>query len=293
MESGTTPDERDSRPPMSTTSLPETPSDAPRPPVRPPVLASDILLEDVAPRQPAANVLRLALATVALVFLGLGVLDLAGAVLAFGAWGEFAVGVVAIVLVLFPLPYRGRASLAALTALVPLVLGTLLIKDDVLHRIAGLVTLGVLPGVLFFRARYRALDAARMVLAIAFVLAAPGLWFAVTRVLNADVPLVVRVLDGALVAGALAGAFGFMGAETTGMCGVWATTTLVLASAHVAAVTWNAGWRVAGVAALVCVTSTTLLALALFQLLASAFAATARRVDIHRPVMESESQEAD
>ena len=150
-----------------------------------------------------------------------------------------------------------------------------------------------LPCVLFFRARYRALVAARVVLGVAFVMAAPGLVFAALHALDSNAPIVLRVIDGVLVAGSLAGAFGFMGAETTGMCGVWASSTLVLASSHVAAVVWGSGWRIAATAAVMCLACATLLALAGFQLLAAIFANAARRVDVHRPVMQSQSSAGD
>lgn len=274
---------------MSTTSLPESTSDAPPAPIRPPVLASDILLEDVAPHHPAASLLRLALGGVAAVFAALGVLELCGLLKAAGGWGELAVAAVAMVVMLFPLPYVVRATLAALTGFVPLLLGVMLLPETFAQRAAGLAMLVVLPAVFFFRARYRALSAARAVLAVAFVVAAPGLIFASVQAFDDHAPIAVRVLDGALVAGALGGAFGFMGAETTGACGVWATTTLGLASAHAASVVWTAGWRTATVAGVVCLVSATLLALAGFQLLATFFTEAARKVDVHRPVMSSSS----
>lgn len=289
MASAPTPDERDSRPPMSTTSLPETPTDPPPSPVNPPILASDILMEDVAPHHPAANILRTALGFVALSFAALGVLDVTGALKAAGAGGEWTMATVAAVLMVFPLPYVTRATLAALLGLVPLAIGACSLPETAWHRVAIGLLAAVLPCVFFFRARYRALAAARVVLAVAFVIAAPGLLFAVSSALDANAPLVLRVVDGALVAGALAGAFGFMGAETTGMCGVWASTTILLVAAHVATVASTAGWRVAISSAVIGAGCCTLVALAGFQLLATVFANAARRVDIHRPVMESSS----
>lgn len=278
---------------MSTTSLPETSTDPPPAHVNPPILASDILLEDVAPHHPAANILRTALAAVALSFTALGVLDVTGVVKAAGAGEELVVATIAVVVMLFPLPYVTRATLAALVAFVPLALGACLLPESAAHRLAIGLLATVLPCVFFFRARYRALSAARVVLAVAFGIAAPGLIFAASSALDANAPLALRVVDGALVAGALAGAFGFMGAETTGMCGVWASTTILLVSAHVATVCWTDGWRIAVSGAVIGLTCSTLLALAGFQLLATVFANAARKVDVHRPVMDSQSASPD
>jgi len=161
-------------PPMSTSSLPPEVapiSVVPFSIIKPPVLASDILREEVAPIAPAQRAVRIWLAAYALAFAALAAASRMG----FGPPsstvfnGSIATAVVALAAALVPAPYAARASFALIAGLVPLALGAVgegpLAAIGFQGRLAGALGVGLvtlLPGALFFRARYRAFRAARI-----------------------------------------------------------------------------------------------------------------------------------
>src|SRR5437016_6320422 len=102
------------RPPMSTTSLPEDADPLPTQTakVRPPVLASDILRDDVAPVAPARRAIRLWLALFSLVFLAIALFAQVGLGARANATGAYATAAVALLGVVLPVPYAIRAVLA-------------------------------------------------------------------------------------------------------------------------------------------------------------------------------------
>lgn len=291
----TTPDElakgaQDDRPPMSTTSLPLGETDVAAPArVPPPVLASDVLLEDVAPREPGRGSLRIALAAMAAVFFAVGALSLSGLSRASGAWGALASGALTSVLAVVRVPYAARAALALTAALVPLGLGALgtgPLSDGAPTAwpgLAWLAMLATLPGVLLFRARFRALRAARTLLVFAYAASALALVSAARELASADAPLPTRAIDVAALGLAMAGLFGFMGAETTGMCGVWALGLVCTGSLRVLATTFERQPQGA-VAAVGTGAALAVAMLGVMQLLAAWLRERARRVDVHRAV---------
>lgn len=292
-------------PPMSMTSLPvgvpRSPSS--RPCVQPPVLASDILREEVAPIAPGQTILRVWLAGFSLVFglaalasfLGLG----SNAPGVFG--GSLATAIVAAVAALVSVPYAARASLAVVVGLVPLLMGvggdgplSAIGFEGTLNAGAGLLTVTALPGALLFRARYRAFAAARIILGVA--LAASGLFLVLATLgtLDSAAPNITRVADGAAVITILTAFFGFMGEETSGGCSGWAALLLAVHALRLASQTFVGGldsglagrfgpWGfvVGGVGEFF---ASTIVAYAIFQLLAAIFASSARKVDVHRIV---------
>lgn len=286
---------------MSTTSLPidARANSSPAMRVRPPVLASDMLREEVAPIAPARRLIRVWLGTFALVFALAAVASRMGVTSqASGVFeGSVATAILAAIATLVPAPYAARAVIAAIAGLAPLLLGAASLgplaaigHEGALRSCAGLLLVTALPGALLFRARYRAFRAARGILAAALLACVPALYFLIVGALEADAALVARVADIAVVAATLTALFGFMGEETTGGCSNWAGLVLLVHAGRLASLDWipspasslpHGAWgHMVGAAGELAAGS--LVAFALFQLLAVAFAAKARQVDIHR-----------
>lgn len=285
---------------MSMTSLPSmssVPIGTPPPVVTPPVLASDILREDVAPIAPLRGAVRGWLAACAL---GFGIVAVASQQgLTRSSEGAFTGAVVvaglALLAALVPAPYAARAMAATIAGLVPLVVGTqgrgplaALSAEGVTPATLGLVLIATVPGVLLFRARYRAFKAARVILAAALVAALPALALVATQVIAAQAPLLDRIGGVALIAASLLSVAGFMGAETSGGCTLWAGLILLTHASRLA----MRGFEASGGAerytlwatALGELMATTLVAVGVFQLLAVALARAARRVDVRKAV---------
>jgi len=306
-------------PPMSmstiSTSVAAPPSD---PPAKPPVLASDMLREEVAPIAPAQRAIRIWLGMLALAFALAAAASMLGleARMPGGLEGTWATAIVAAIAAVIPAPYVARASLAAVAGLVPLVLGALgrgplaaIGFEGPARSLTGVALVTLLPGALLFRARYRAFGAARWILGFALLLAAPALFFLGHGALESRVDLVTCVCDAAVVVASLAALGGFMGEETTGGCNGVAVLIIVIHALRVpvvalsglaAAVVTGASDDVArelarastapygvfdapiaGVGEFI---GATLVAHALYQLLAAVFAREARKVDVHRIV---------
>jgi hypothetical protein len=142
----------------------------------------------------------------------------------------------------------------------------------------------LLPGALLFRARYRAFVAARVILAGALALALPALLLLVLGAL-ADAPPLLRAVDATLAASILTALFGFMGPETTGACTKWASLLLF---AHAVRVALHSFFGPKAppldsiaLGALGDLVSLTLVAFAIFQLLAALLSEQAREIDVH------------
>ncbi len=268
--------------------------------VRPkPILASDILKDEVAPLQPWANAARWACvaSSIALTALAIGALralptatglPLTEAVFALGFAAAAAL----------PLPYAARAGVIAGLGVGLLVEGGALPSGalrlvfsaplegpgGVAARTAAAI---FLPAALFFRAHYRAYRGARALLALAWLFALPFVVHAVS--LTELGPPLVRVSSAASLLAVAASLVGFMGAGTTALASAWALAVLAVlpldlglrpfATHQAAAPTWHVGvaaW------ALACGLS----ALGLFQICASLLARRARNVDVMRPLNE-------
>ncbi len=288
------------QPPVSTTSLPVDAVDEPvvTAKIKPPVLASDILREEVAPIAPAQGALRIWLAAFAIAFA-------AGAAASWAGFGPRSPGVVtgclatafvALLAATLPVPYAVRASLAAVSGLVPLAMGVrsegplaALGFEGTGHAAALLVLTTLLPGALLFRARYRAFRAARVLLVLALAASAYGLVILVMHALSPDASFLARAADAGLACAALTAFFGFLGEETTGACTAWAVLLVAAYTVRLGLQTvvesgdpygrW--GFLVGALGASV---SGMVVAFAVLQLLATLLANEARKVDVHRIV---------
>jgi hypothetical protein len=297
-------------PPMSTSSLPASRKIPLRiPPVRPPVLASDILRVEVAPRAPAQRAIRIALLAFAAMSLiaafaassGLPQVTGLAATRLRAPWafeGAVATAVVAAIAAFAPLPYAVRAVVAAVAGAVPLGMGASglgplarLGDEGFFPAIAMLAMATALPAALVFRARYRAFRAARAILGVALAVAAPALGLLVACAVDGAQPLGDRAIAVVGILGAAAGTLGFMGPETSAGCMQWAA---LVVGAYVARPAWraiSAAWSgrdqdtlALTTAALGSLVALTLVVFAFFQILAAALARQARNVDVHRAI---------
>ncbi len=294
-------------PPMSTTSLPSSaePIEPSAPSIKPPILASDILREEVAPLAPASAAMRHWILALGVGFALLGAASFEGFVPA----GYLAVSAslvtsgAAALAWIGPVPYAARAGLATLAGLVPLVLGAeqkgplaLLGLEGPVQGGAGLVLVTLLPAALFFRAQYRAFRAARGFLVVALALAVPSVLFLGRGAIAGDTSLLLRIADVIVITAVLASFAGFLGPETTGACMLWGAVLLVAAPARhlVASVLGGAGASRLGPSAALAMghgLAGTVVSLGLYQLLAATLARRARMVDVHRIVGPSAEEE--
>jgi hypothetical protein len=293
-------------PPRSTTSLPSE-SDfesAASPAIGPPLLASDILREEIAPLAPARFALRALLVPLAAGFAGCGVACLAGWVTPSDhLWvsGAFVTAAAAALAGLAPAPYAARAGLATIAALLPLVLGArgqaalaCLAFDGRREAAAGVVLATLLPAALFFRSQYRAFLAARVVLAGALVLSGPAAFFFARQTLAEGTPLALRVIDGLMMGATLTSLGGFLGPETTGACTAWGALVLVTYAGRIFLASWLEGGKELSSAigaALGGGLAATVVGVGVYQLLAVLLARRARLVDVHRIVGPSAEEE--
>jgi hypothetical protein len=297
-------------PPMSTSSLPASKRIPLRiPAVKPPVLASDILREEIAPEAPARKAIRMALLAFSMiaVFGALAATARLGRAHLVAPWaleGAIAAAVLAATAAFAPLPYAGRAALAALGGALLLGLGAdgagplARLGDDGLATGTAMgVMATVLPAALVFRSRYRAFRAARIILGVALVVSVPAVALLALSALDSGQPIGERWLAGIGVVAAAAGTLGFMGPETSGGCAQWAA---LVVGAYAARPTWRAvasAWSgrdqdtVALTAtAIGALAASTLVTFAIFQLFAAALARQARKVDVHRALEPAPSE---
>ncbi|MEO8874461.1 MAG: hypothetical protein ABI461_02650 [Polyangiaceae bacterium] len=303
------------RPPMSMSVLPPSesypppPSSQPTDIVKPPVLASDILRDDVAPIAPAQRAIVLWLILLSLSFGSAAFLSWMGFLPRSMLIGSAATAAVAALAALLPVPYTARALLAAAAGLIPLVLGAqgsgplaaMHLRGDILD-FAPPIALTVLPGALLFRARYRAFTIARVLLGCALLLSLPAAFTLATTALDEAAPLVTRIADGVVLVAILGSCFGFMGAETTGFGAFFGATIVTVHAAGIGLrgivdlgqkaliLPVKLPFLTAGLGEWL---AATLAAHAIFQLLASLLAKRARRVDVHRIVGPSAERESD
>ena len=262
-----------------------------------PLLASEVLQEELAPLQPALRQSRywfIAVAT-ALALLGMGfqsgVGDAGAATIAYSAAG--AVAAVAIL----PFPYALRAGVALLLGWVLMALGLkgsgplteLVNYDGNWGGVFRMLTLTLLPAALLFRARYRTYPRARRLLAAALLASLPFVVAAVTRSLNVDAGLIARAAATLSVAAVACSLFGFMGESTTGAATLWALLILLVLPAELmfAGLSGSASFLTHSATALATLCAALLGALGLFQLVASMLAPEARRISqarMSRPV---------
>ena len=276
-------------PPLSTST-----SQAVAIPRRPPVLASEALLRDIAPSRPARNALRVWCPILGVVgaanawFLtrgqGMG-WPLAGAFCALALLG------------LPPMPYSGRASAVSTVSATAL---ALLFWSDAPSEGGGsrfmlTVAVNLLATGLLFRSWHRASLVARIIVGAGITLSSLYLWLSgeLQELTLADVtwqswlPRIVGFLFCMLL---LLSLLAFMDARSTGATGAWAGFTLIWQVMHAAVTIMHAGWpkdaptfdlaRVPTETLLAWTSTpllTALLSMGLAQLLASGLASAAQR----------------
>lgn len=262
-----------------------------------PLLASEVLIEELAPVEPGRRAARLWCAALAFGFTLLGALSLLG-VRAGGlrtAVPSFVLGALALLEAALPVPYRQRATAMVILGVLAAMLGLRGAGPAMNLWVAGegwgllrLVAAVALPAALLFRAQYRAYRPARWILAGAFACAMPYAAYAVSMLLGPGSFGLARV--GAIAALAAIGLslLGFMGAETTG-AGTYTSPGIVVALPVEFALTVlgrgepiSAALLTETVASAIALAGTCATAsLGLFQMLAWRLAADARRIDLH------------
>lgn len=267
-----------------------------------PLLASEALMEDLAPVEPARRDARIWCAACGVAFVLFGALPLLG--LLPGALGAalpwLVTGAISLIAAVSRVAYRQRAVamlvLGLLTGLVALQGSGTLVRADggAGWGVARLFSAVALTAALLFRARYRAYGGARVFLGAALAISVPFMIHAALA-LAGDGGFGAAHAGAILVLLAIATTLlGFMGAETTG-AGPYLAPVLVfafaleLASRGVAVVGLSGDLApllgvLVGAAGFGAAAGFT--ALGLFQILAWRFAADARRIDLHSPLRE-------
>lgn len=264
---------------------------------KPPLLASEVLREELAPLQPARSSCRLWLILTGLALTALGLAMRFGvgvpaerveaSTIAFSAAGALAA------VAALPFPYALRAATAVLVGMVLMAiglqsggpLGGLTVDGSLARGVARLVTITVLPAALMFRARYTAFARARAVLAIALAIALPFVVLEILLVADATAPVVARA-GAALSTGFVAcSLFAFMGQGTTGWGALWAALVLggiplEVALRHFTLADDATGHLTYPATAIGLICAATVASLGLFQLLATFWAPEARRLSL-------------
>ena len=190
-----------------------------------PVLASEALMEDLAPVEPLRDQARILCVAGGLVFALLGVLPRLGVPPpGRGALLPSAVvGAVTLFAAVARVTYRQRAvAMVAMGAVVAILgIGGVgpargIAHDGAWWSVAHMVAAAILPATLLFRARYRAFEGARLLLGLGFLAALPLALHAVLLLMAPAAPFGFAQL-GAVIALCfiVAGLPGFMGSETT------------------------------------------------------------------------------
>ena len=258
-----------------------------------PMLASEILREVVAPLTPWTMGVRLWDALIAVVLAALGV----GMHLGFlaptkgGPWFEYVLAAVVLVIGLVPGSYAGRGVASLVVGLVLAGLGLFgagplggCVPSDASPAIFILIlpSMMVLPAALLLRDRYPAYNGARVALLVAFAATLPTI--IVEGMLVFEGPLIASVVVGVNLAVIVLSLVGFMGVGTTGVSKILAFGVLVTFGAErMLRFLWSdgsAGWLADLRDGLVLLVAGGLAAKGLFVIMASTFAADARRVDV-------------
>lgn len=270
-----------------------------------PLLASDALMEDLAPVEPARAGARLWSAGLGLAFAAFGALALLGP--SDGgldvALPSFVLAAIAIVAALTRVTYRQRAVAMVVLGLLCAVLGLRGIGPATGIAVGGfawglcrLIAAIALPAALIFRSRYRAYTRARWILAAAFAASVPFLGYVAALLVSFEHFGLAQAGAVVAIVMILASLAGFMGSETTG-AGSYTSIGVVLGLAAQLALESLAqpdalasAGNIAAVAVsmMAFVAVSALTSLGLFQILAWRFAADARRINLHpRPPKDS------
>jgi hypothetical protein len=261
------------------------------------MLASEALMEDLAPVEPARRAARIWCASLGVGFLALGALPLLGLRSggAHAATPSFVFGGIALVAAVAPVTYRLRAVAMVVLGILSAATGLRgagpamgIAVGGTLWGICRVIAAATLPAALLFRSHYRAYAGARWILGVAFLSAVPFLAYTVATLLQFDFGLQQIGACIAVIA-IVASLPGFMGSETTGAASLTGPGIIIALSAELclhalsapdALGSWTAIAAIAVSTAAFAGTST-MAALGLFQILAWRFCADARRIDLH------------
>lgn len=270
----------------------------------PPVLASDVLREDLAPLEPGRRASKFWDAGVALVYLAVGVclrfdvgvngVDPRASAVCLAAAAATAVTAIA------PFPYLWRAVVGGGVGALVVVLGLagagplrwLAQGSSAWLEAMRVVTCVVLPAALLFRSHYRAYNRGRVLLAVAFAMATPFL-IAEALVITAHGQSIARLGAALAVTGALSGLLAFTSAPTTRVS-AWCAEALTallalelgLRALYLPSPAGPLAYPLTAVAFFAAVVP---MALGVFQTLACRYACEARLVDVHRPSREPDA----
>ena len=273
-----------------------------------PFLASEALMEDLAPVEPAGESARIWCAVLGAGLAVVGTLPLLGLRPGGASAGipSLVIGAIALVAALSRVTYRQRAVAMVVLGLLSGVVDLGGARAALATGVGGvgwslsrLVPAIAVAAALIFRSRYRAYGGARIFLGAALLTAVPFVIHAVLSFSSGFGPAQIGALV-ALVA-ITASLTGFMGSETTG-AGPYVAWGIVLALATELALRalWSPGALRTpaniihiSIAAIAFAGAAILAALGLFQIAASRFAADARRINLHPPASRPEGRRDD
>lgn len=261
-----------------------------------PLLASEVLCDELAPLEPARRAVRAWLVGVSLALACLGLalrfgigpaaVRLDAATLSFSSAGAL------LAVALLPFPYALRAGVAALIGAALMAIGLrgagplagLAVDGGTDRDLLRLLVLGALPAALLLRAHYRAYRPARWILTAALGLAVPFAAVEVLLIADDSAPAVARIAAVAAVLAISCALLGFMSEASNGAGSVGASLLLLVLSAELGVReltplatpdigAWTYAATGVGVAS-----ASVLVSVGLFQLLAAALAGDARRL---------------
>ncbi len=263
-----------------------------------PLLASEVLREELAPLRPLAPRCRIWFAGLAVAIALLAVAMRAGlgapalgaddATLGFSAAGAL------LAIAVLPFPYAARAALVAIVGIVLMVLGLrgagplagLAVDGSWLRGTARLTTITLLPAALLFRAHYRAYARARHLLIAALVFSVPFIVVQTILALDPGAGSITRISAIVGIAVVCCSLFGFMGEGTTGLSGVWAGLLWVVLAGEIGLREFSVladlhtGYLTYATTAVGVLAAGVLTSLGVFQLGAAGLAPEARRLSL-------------
>jgi hypothetical protein len=273
----------------------------------PPILASEVLREDLAPLEPGRRASKFWDGGVALVYfivgvclrfdLGVSGVNARASAICLAAAAATAVTAVA------PFPYVWRAVVGGVVGAAVVLLGFaqmgplawLLDGSGPWIEAGRVVTCIAVPAALLFRSHYRAYNRGRILLGAAFALSTPFLVAEAT--LTAQGPAVARIGAALALTGTLSALLAFTAAPTTRVSAWCAEALTALLALELGLrqlyLPGAAGPLVYPLAAVAFFAAVVRMALGVFQTLACVYAREARMVDIHRPSQEPDAPSSD
>jgi hypothetical protein len=286
-----------------------------------PLLASEALMDDLAPQEPWAAASRVWTAVCGVSFALAGLTRLLGHASDSVMFECFALAGLALLVAAAPMGYVSRGSLMTLVGVGAALLGMASVGPaGVLSNSVGfwsvlhLLTAVGLPAALMFRARYRAYGGARTILFTALATTLPFVSYSVVAISQGPLPAQISAAVALVMIGL--SSVGFMGSDTTAL-GTWLAGGVIVAVnaelvCETAVAVWaeHALWAEPGLlgeqgvlgsplgsfwgslwtaSSLLAFTGATLLgALGVFTLLAGQHWSRARSVDLRRPTVQRE-----